>query len=222
LSLGKRISMNNMIEKEDINIGLAVDIDETLSWTVGHWVKQMQDKFGNPENLTVKEMVEKYRYTQNVPYWQSAEALEWVAKNIHSNQTQEDLPLIEDANSYLNKINKVIPIVAYITVRPEKVLNGTKNWLEKHNFPSAPIVCKPNQITKSDGNKWKAKILEKLHPNVLGVIDDNAELLKFLSKDYKGKVFLYDHSHNLDIPCSIACKDWKEVYNEVKKYSKKL
>jgi len=38
--------------------------DETLSWTIGYWIEEMQNKFGNPENLTVKEMVEKYRYTQ--------------------------------------------------------------------------------------------------------------------------------------------------------------
>ena len=31
--------------------GLGVDIDETLSWTVGRWAKEMQKLFGNPENL---------------------------------------------------------------------------------------------------------------------------------------------------------------------------
>jgi len=60
-----------------IGTGLAVDIDETLSWTIGYWIEEMQNKFGNPENLTIKEMVEKYRYTQNVPYWQHEEALQW-------------------------------------------------------------------------------------------------------------------------------------------------
>ena len=39
--------------------GLGVDIDETLSWTVGHWVKEMQKLFGNPEGLSVKELVDK-------------------------------------------------------------------------------------------------------------------------------------------------------------------
>lgn len=49
-------------------IGLAVDIDETLSWTLKYWVEKMAEKFGNPENLSVLEIIKKYRYSQNVPY----------------------------------------------------------------------------------------------------------------------------------------------------------
>ena len=48
--------------------GIAVDIDETLSWTVGYWFKEMIKLFGNPEKLSVKKLISKYRYTQNVPY----------------------------------------------------------------------------------------------------------------------------------------------------------
>jgi len=198
--------------------GLAVDIDETLSWTIGYWIEKMQNKFGNPEDLTIKEMVEKYRYTQNVPYWQHEEALQWIDEKINSNETQEMLPLIEGSSAYLNRINQIIPIVAYITVRPERVLEGTKNWLKKHNFPLAPVICRPNELVHSDGNEWKAKILEKLYPKVLGIIDDNAKLLQFISRDYKGIVFMYDHHDNLGFPFAIACKDWLTVYEEVEKY----
>lgn len=198
--------------------GLAVDIDETLSWTIGYWIEEMQNKFGNPENLTIKEMVEKYRYTQNVPYWQHEEALQWVDEKINSNETQESLPLIEGSSAYLNRINQIVPIVAYITVRPERVIEGTKNWLTKHNFPLAPIICRPNELAHSDGNEWKAKILEELYPKVLGIIDDNAKLLKYINTSYKGKVFLYDHHDNLGFPFAVACKDWLTVYKDVKKY----
>ncbi|MFZ4632289.1 MAG: hypothetical protein ACOYL8_03780 [Patescibacteria group bacterium] len=198
--------------------GLAVDIDETLSWTIGYWIEEMQNKFGNPENLTIKEMVEKYRYTQNVPYWQHEEALEWVDEKINSSETQENLPLIEGSSAYINRINQIIPIVAYITVRPEKVIEGTKNWLAKHNFPLAPVICRPNELDHKNGNEWKAKILEELYPKVLGIIDDNAKLLQFVNPNYKGRVFLYDHHDNLGFPYAVACKDWLTVYNEVKKY----
>jgi hypothetical protein len=205
-----------------IGKGLAVDIDETLSWTIGYWIEEMQIKFGNPENLTIKEMVEKYRYTQNVPYWQHEEALQWIDEKINSNETQEDLPLIEGSSAYLNRINQIIPIVAYITVRPERVLEGTKNWLTKHNFPLATVICRPNELDHNNGNEWKAKILEKLYPKVLGIIDDNAKLLQFLSLDYKGRVFMYDHHDNLGFPFAVACKDWLTVYKEVKKYVLKI
>ncbi len=205
-----------------IGAGLAVDIDETLSWTIGYWVAEMQKKFGNPEKLTVKEMVEKYRYTQNVPYWQHEEALQWVDEKINSNETQENLPLIEGSSAYLNRINQIIPIVAYITIRPERVIEGTKNWLAKHNFPLAPVICRPNELVHSNGNEWKAKVLEDLYPKVLGIIDDNAKLLQFLSQDYKGRVFMYEHSDNLGFPFAVACKDWLTVYKEVKEYASKI
>lgn len=211
--------MNNL--NSVIGTGLAVDIDETLSWTIGYWVEEMQHKFGNPENLTVKEMVEKYRYTQNVPYWQNEEVLKWVDEKINSNKTQEELPLIEGSSAYLNRINQIVPIVAYITIRPERVLEGTKNWLKKHKFPLAPVICRPNELMHNNGHQWKAEILKELYPKVLGIIDDNAKLLQFLSPGYKGKVFMYDHHDNLGFPFTVACKDWFTVYTEVKKYFSK-
>lgn len=203
--------------------GLAVDIDETLSWTIGYWVEQMQNKFGNPENLSVKEMVEKYRYTQNIPYWQTDEALDWMRNSIHSNELQKELPLIEEADIYLNKINEVIPIVAYITVRPQSVLTGTQDWLKKNGFPEAQIICKPIDIEHENGSKWKAEILEKLYPNVLGIIDDNIKLLEFLNTNYSGIIFAYDHASidNKNGINVIPCKNWPNVYEEVKKYFNK-
>ncbi|MDD5341858.1 MAG: hypothetical protein PHI73_00760 [Patescibacteria group bacterium] len=201
--------------------GLAIDIDETLSWTIGYWVAKMQEKFGNPENLTIKEIIEKYRYTQNVPYWQSDEAKQWIQDKIHSDDLQKELPLIEGANAYLNKINEIIPIAAYITVRPEKVINGTQDWLDKHGFPKAPIICKPMEVSHQNGNQWKAEVLQKLYPDILGMIDDNAKLLEYLAEDYKGIIFLYDHT-NIDSKFNvIACKNWLNVYVEMKKYFKK-
>jgi len=200
--------------------GLAVDIDETLSWTIGYWIEKMQARFGNPEKLTVKEMAEKYRYTQNIPYWQHDEVLQWVDEKINSNETQENLPLVEGSSAYLNRINQIIPIAAYLTIRPERVLEGTRTWLTKHNFPPAPVICRPNELVHNNGNEWKAKILEELYPKILGIIDDNAKLLQFLSSGYQGRVFLYEHNDNLGFPCAVACKDWLTVYQEVKKYLK--
>jgi len=194
--------------------GLAVDIDETLAWTIGYWVEEMQKKFGNPEELTIKEMVEKYRYTQNVPYWQHAEAMEWVDEKIHSNETQKELPLIEDADFYLKKINDIVPVAAYLTIRPENVLEGTRDWLTKHGFPAAPIICRP--LEETNGSQWKAKVLSSLYPKILGIIDDNAKLLEFLDKNYPGIIFLYDHKDNKGQANVVACPNWLAVYKEIK------
>jgi len=198
--------------------GLAVDIDETLSWTVGHWIKLMQEKFGNPENLTANEIAEKYRYVQNIPYWKSEEAYNLIHELVHSDEVQGELPLIENSNLYLNKINRIIPIAAYITVRPESIILSTQKWLEKNNFPKAPIICRPMTVQHQDGSKWKAGVLQKLYPKVVGIIDDNAKLLEFLDENYQGIVFLYDH-HTIESKTKvIPCKQWSKVYEEVKKY----
>lgn len=196
--------------------GIAVDIDETLSWTVGYWMEEMQKLFGNPENLTIEEMVNKYTYTQNVPYWQTKEALDWIEEKKHSNEVKRNLPLIANANTYLNKIDKILPIAVYLTIRPETVAKGTKEWLDKHNFPKAPIIFKPKDVSNKDAYGWKARVLEKLYPQINSVIDDNDLLIKELNKNYKGKIFLYDHDKVNSSLNVIACKDWDKVYKEIK------
>ncbi len=197
-------------------IGLGVDIDETLSWTMGHWVKELQKLFGNPENLSIQELVDKYGYAQNVPYWRSEAALKWMEEKIHSNEFQKELPLIENSNHFLNKINEIIPIAAYITMRPESVEEGTKHWLKKHNFPEAPIISRPSNILVGRRSKWKAGIIEKLFPKIIGIIDDSPNLIEALSKDYKGTIFFYNQNKIETKLKLIQCKDWAAIYREVK------
>jgi hypothetical protein len=196
--------------------GLAVDIDETLSWTIGFWVAEMQKRFGNPENLTITEMIEKYRYVQNVPYWQTEDVYQWTHEQIHSNDLQIELPLIEGANDSLREIEKIVPIATYITIRPEVTRSGTQRWLDKHNFPRAPLISKPTEIPHEAGSKWKAATLARLYPQISGLIDDNAAILDFLPADYPGTIFLYDHHTTASKLNVIPCKTWPEVIKKVK------
>ncbi|MBM3210653.1 hypothetical protein FJZ33_00420 [Candidatus Poribacteria bacterium] len=198
--------------------GLALDIDETLSWTIGYWVERMQKLFGNPENLSVDELIKKYRYTQNVPYWKTKEALEWMKIHQESSEFQENLPPIKNANNIVQKINQIIPITLYITTRPEGVIKETKNWLQKHHFPDAEIIARPRNIPYKHGNQWKAMVLEMLYPKIIGIIDDNPGLADALSEEYKGMVYLYDNifyqrRHVVVIPC----KTWTDVLKAVEK-----
>ncbi len=200
--------------------GLALDIDETLSWTLGHWVAELQERFGNPENLSVKELIAKYRYTANMPQYQSKEALEWKEWARNDNDLHEILPLIEHANTIVSKINEIIPIVAYITARPDTVIAGTQTWLDKHHFPKARIVTRPPNVDLPDANKWKAQLLEKLYPEVTGIVDDNPELSKHFSPNYKGTIYMYNNatSTRTDINV-IACMTWDDVLAQVIKNS---
>lgn len=197
--------------------GLALDIDETLSFTNKVILEEFIKRLGNPENLKAVEIAKKYRHTNNIPYWQSDEAIRILEEIIHSSDAQKELPLIEGADRFVKEINKIIPIVAYITVRPTFVKDGTKFWLKKHGFPEAPIITKPRNINRKIGNKWKAKVLEYLYPQVVGIVDDNPGLTKFFGKKYKGVIYLYDQTEaeRKDINV-IPCDNWETVAKKVK------
>lgn len=196
--------------------GLALDIDEVLSNTILYWLEAMFAKFGNPENLTIEQMVEKYRYTQNVPYWQTEEILAWMEAKRHDSSIHEDFKLIENANHFANKLNQKIPVVAYLTGRPDTVFETTQNWLNKHGFPEAELITKPNHINNEQVNKWKAEVLNYLYPQVKGIVDDNPGLLKNLDSSYKGIVFLYDHAEYPVQDFKVApCKTWVDLLQAV-------
>lgn len=204
---------------ESKEYGIALDIDETLSWTLGHWVKEMQKRFGNPENLSVRDLITKYRYPENVPYWQTQEALDWKEDARNNNELQTQLGLMPGAAEGVAALMKIVPISVYITVRPVTILNGTKVWLKKYGFPTAEIIAKPVTVAHADGNKWKAEKLVGLYPRVQGVVDDNAGLLQFLPNSYKGHVFLYTHTTVPDNPLENVhvCPDWGSVVQQVER-----
>ena len=197
--------------------GIVLDIDDTLSWTIGSWVEQLQQRFGNPENLSVKEMSIKYKYALDAPYWQTREVWEWVEMTREDNQMQENLTLIEGASDYVKKIQALLPIVGYLTIRPRSVLDGTYKWLKKYNFPRVEVLARPAEVPSAEGDKWKAEVLDFLYPQVQGIVDDKMAVVEYLPKDYQGTIFLYDNEtaevKNIKV---IPCKAWPEVYAQIK------
>jgi 5'(3')-deoxyribonucleotidase len=202
-----------LIEEE----GIALDIDETLSWTLGHWVREMQERFGNPEGLSVEELIAKYRYTQNVPYWKSPEVDAWVDEQLTNDDLQTRLPVIDGAIEGVARLVEIVPVNAYITIRPNSVDRGTKTWLDEKGFPEAHLISRPESIPFVHGHQWKARTLERLYPGVQGIVDDNAAVLHYLSSDYKGTIFLYDTEVAEPDPRVIACRDWDAVYRAVRR-----
>lgn len=203
--------------------GLSLDIDEVLSWTARLWMEEMLEEFGNPENLSIKEMIAKYRYAQHVPYWQTEEAVKWMKEKRDCNEFQQKISLVEDSNHIAQKIDKIIPVVAYITVRPQSVVDGTKKWLDKHGFPDVEIIARPPEVRHADGNKWKAQVLEFFYPQVSGIIDDNPVLIDFLPAGYRGRVYLYGNKecarNDIDV---VPCETWDNVLKAVRERYRNL
>ena len=194
--------------------GLALDIDETICWTIGHLVGEMQKLFGNPENLSVEELIAKYRYTKHVPYWQSQTIKKWLDDYRESSKAKEGLPIMKGAKDAVLNIHKIIPVVAYITARPEVVHDGTQKWLDKHGFPKARIVLRPTHVDHDEGNKWKAQVLHDLHPHILGIIDDNPNLVSYLPKNYLGKIFVFGGGASASSNI-LNCPTWEDVIEHV-------
>src|SRR4030042_3995792 len=67
--------------------GLAIDIDETISFTLLSWEKYLIKRFGNPENLTVLQIHKKYGYFQN--YWTNPKPQKWMENAINDNNFQK-------------------------------------------------------------------------------------------------------------------------------------
>lgn len=199
--------------------GLAVDIDCTLSNTNIYWIKKLEAKFGKVGNLTSIEILEKYVYASKVPDWQGAEALEYMTYLREDSDEQYNLPLIKEADKWVRKINEIIPIKAYLTSRPMKVISGTKRWLKKYKFPEAKVISRPNNILHEDGNKWKACKIKALYPGIIGIIDDNPYFIDFIEDGYKGVIFLYKNCYEDKKDFKIiSCSDWRGVFLKVNKF----
>ena len=139
---------------------------------------------------------------------------------VYDNEVQKELPVIGGAIETVERIQKIIPIVAYLTIRPESVSEGTAFWLEKYHFPQAQIIARPVIVEKSKGHQWKAEVLEYLYPQVAGIIDDNTSIVQYFNKTYKGVIFAYS---NNEVPKSdikvLPCPAWEDVYKQVVSFS---
>lgn len=202
--------------------GLALDIDETLSDTNTHWFEHMF-QFHVPENMTKEDVIGKYKFVESVPDWQTDEAYKFMQEMLFSNDFNESIPLIHDADRAVREINKLIPVVAYITARPETVAGGTQKWLKKHGFPKAELITRTGDISMDSFNKkrneWKAGVLKTLYPEVVGIVDDNSVLAQELENvGYEGTLFLYGEANRGFAAKKniVICPSWQDILEAVR------
>lgn len=196
--------------------GLALDIDDTLSQTKKSLLNCFYRTIGNPENLTPDEFCQKYHLIQDAPYFQTPQGLDLINKLARSPETFCDLEIIDNSNFYVNEINKTIPIIAYITMRPQLTINVTQTWLDRYNFPKAKLISCPDSLA-CHSIEWKTSVLEALYPQVIGIVDDSLGVAKNISSDYKGKIYLYNiepYSSRPEINI-IPCPTWGSVLDKI-------
>lgn len=197
---------------------LAVDIDETLSETLAYYVAGLQQLLGNPEQLSTRQMIEKYKYSVDVPYWDEEKIGPWIEAQRNSNEAQRSMDVIEDSSAFLTEISTIIPIF-YMTARPAGVEEGTRDWLARHNFPAGRIVTRPSHVPFEKTSAWKAEVIADLYPHIIGIIDDNPALPAALPTTYQGTVFFYGRRaftcERTDIHV-VPCLTWKESFHQMK------
>ncbi len=195
--------------------GLVIDLDETLSWTMQYWALELVKIFGNPRNLSEEEIIERI-VAQDIPFEKPEEALQWMILALKSEELTEAYPIIEGSDKAVERINQVIPVVGYLTLRETSIRNATERWLRKHGFPEKPVITRPDNLKAGEGMKWKAETLAYLYPQVRGTIDDTPDIIKYLPSDYKGSIFLYGNRPyprtDLNI---IPCNTWDDIYKKV-------
>lgn len=200
------------------NGGVALDVDETLAWTVGHLFELMQIKFGNPHPiLSVERQVEKYRYTWNVPIWDTYEARKWIEQQMYLEDFFIGVKPISDSAKYVEKIGEIVPLSSYLLSRHDQAYNATKEWLSEHGFPELPIILRDEDNRFDDQYKWKADVLCRFRATILGLVDDDLGVLEYLPSDYKGQLFFLGHEQIPETQLNAhACPDWKAVYRKIK------
>lgn len=220
------IRLKESLVKSGTN-GICLDIDDTIAATNVFFAQKYYNLFDNPEELSPEEIIARYHYVKDVPYWQDSLKQQRIEEDFQLGEYVHLCPPISKAREAVFEIDKTIQIVAYLTGRPQRFYKSTCTWLDKHEFPKRRIIMEPEKsllekISINDRNEWKAKLLEFLFPEVIGTIDDNSDIVKSLSPNYGGLIFLYSNNMNYqNHPNVICCPDWENIKTEINKRFKR-
>ena len=196
---------------------LIVDIDDTAADTVNHFVRLLNKKYSNPYGLSDIELIEKYRIIPTMHFWQTPEIRSWLDAQAEDNEAQYAIPPATGAVEALKILSTYFRIV-YISSRPDTVLSGTSRWLKDNGFPDGALILR-GHFDDTNGNAWKAKIIQEKFPETVGIIDDNPEIIPKLSRQYKGVMYLYgtrDLPENKEILIR-KCSTWDEALHFILK-----
>lgn len=194
--------------------GLAVDIDDTLSVTGPSWYQALINIGGHP-GLTYLEIVKQYGMFHLVPGWKdNPGTVAWMERAQYDPEGYTRLLPVEDAQSMLTALAEIMPLQAYVTMRPISVLDATRAWLQQHGFPELPILSRPADVSHERMHGWKGRALHTLWPRVCGIIDDDPRLIRQLPDDYPGTFYLFGEREHEPRPGIrvVPCKTWRQVY----------
>ena len=195
---------------------IAVDIDETICDTRRFWFSELAQRFGKPIDVTIEQLIQRYEYTDRVEMWQTPGARKWLKDARFDPEIHRScLEPVRSARESLEYISRQFDVI-YMTMRPDTIVDATREWLQREQFPSGEVLASPAFLFDRERPGWKGRELCARHPNVVGLIDDHPDVANAIPNSYRGKVFLLGQSvaPRSDIEI-VLCEDWNRVVQAV-------
>lgn len=207
-------------QKQNLKKWLWLDVDDTLSSSTEFLFKHFNDIYWNPENLDHIQMMEKYKKSYYVPFWDEKEMRKMLLEMQVNNDIIANIGSMWNVWEIYSDIHeKIIPISAYISARSEEIIEWTQIWNQKNNMPNADYIFLPMWIHPAFWMYWKSKVLKVLSWKIVWIVDDSKELSSYLN-NWNWNMFLFNSKENeLNAENLTVCENLESVkYHVINKY----
>lgn len=160
-------------------------------------------------------LMEEYDYIQNVPAFSvQPDFGEFVSNLLRDSETYRNVLPLPGALEGLQEIVNVHPLKGYVSTRPERVLEISREWLARWKFPDAAAYHLPPEVAFTDADQWKAEQIIALHSLIH--IDDRMETARcLLERGYQGTIFLLRGKSEISDGRVVCCDDLKEISQRI-------
>lgn len=196
---------------------IVFDVDDVVTRTGPHWIGRAIQKFGMRRILqghSATEVHMNYRYLEYCPWLhEDAEVMAWLATLPRDPDSYACDP-VEDALEVISLIHeRILPIGAYLTARPDVMAWLTITWLRMHKFPEAPVIHRPNEMHYEQAHAWKKSVLRSGYPRVVGIVEDHPKMPEHLFGDdpYEGELYHFTHTRTSAHPRVTTCPTHQDL-----------
>ncbi len=164
--------------------GIAIDIDDTLAHTSLICAKYLHQEFTPNDDIPFDQLLSEYGYAERAPQWSSPESVERLHLWLTDLDFISQIPPVPAAQVGIEKVLSKVPLAFYLTSRQPFSYDVTTNWLQRHGFPEAEVMCRQPTVRDPD---WKVKFLAENYPHTVGLIDNEIHVPE--NTEYQGHLF---------------------------------
>ena len=192
---------------------IGVDIDNVLS---NFSEELLREYIIHDKEINGNGIVNKNEYIRKKFNWTDEEEKKFYKENIERIST--NLKPIKNCAKYIRKLKERGFEIYIVTGRENgdysDPYNMTVNWLKKYNIYYDKIF-----FVNAKNNHSKTEVC--LENNISIMIDDSKRLCLDIIK-HGITTFIIDTPYNKDVDGSVRVHNWKEIYENIKKYSNRM